>query len=187
MPESIIRDDSVKLIVFFILLTAGILNAQDSYKIVIDEKSQKPMLLGVSGIEAFKDSSFSKWFDEEFNSYKINIDDIECISEEDLDIDLTIIMGTWCSDSRRETPRLIKILDILNYPLNNVKFINVNRDKKDLNGEIEKLSIEFVPTFIFSRDGKELGRIIEAPEETLEIDSQKIIGCTEKKESSFNY
>lgn len=186
MPENINRDGSVKLLIFFVLIIAGILHAQDSSKIVFDEQSKKPMLLGVSGIEAYRDSNFSKWFDEEYSIYKVDLDDVECIREEVLNYDITIIMGTWCGDSRRETPRLIKILDTLNYPVDKVKFINVNRDKKDLSGEIDKLSVEFVPTFILFQKGKEIGRIVEVPEESLEIDLQKIIECTEKKESSYN-
>ena len=35
--------------------------------------------------------------------------------------------------------------------------------------------IEFVPTIIFLRNGKELGRIVESPEQSLEKDMRKIL------------
>jgi hypothetical protein len=44
-----------------------------------------------------------------------------------------------------------------------------------LENEVEGLQIDFVPTVIFSKDNKELGRIIEMPFDTLEKDILKII------------
>ena len=37
------------------------------------------------------------------------------------------------------------------------------------------LDIELVPTFIFYRNGEELGRIVETPEDTLEKDLAEIV------------
>ena len=53
--------------------------------------------------------------------------------------------------------------------------IAVDRNKEDLNGEVDSLAIELVPTFIFYREGKEIGRIEESPRETLEKDFNKIV------------
>jgi hypothetical protein len=48
--------------------------------------------------------------------------------------------------------------------------------------EIDDLKIEFVPTFIFFKNDVEIGRIVEAPTESLEIDMVKILtGDTKPK------
>ena len=84
-------------------------------------------------------------------------------------------MGTWCSDSQREVPRFFKILDQLAFNFNNITLIGVNRAKQADNTEVNELNIELVPTIIFFIDGKEIGRIIESPEENLEKDMVKIL------------
>ncbi|MFC2119920.1 thioredoxin family protein, partial [Bacteroidota bacterium] len=93
------------------------------------------------------------------------------------DVDIKIVMGTWCSDSRTEVPHFYKILDEVNYPKEKVTLINVNRDKQGLENEVEDLDINFVPTFIFYRAGEEIGRIIEMPYETLEKDMLELISA----------
>ena len=99
----------------------------------------------------------------------------ELIKESDLEITMTIVMGTWCSDSRREVPRFYKILDLIEFPSNSIDLISVNREKTVPDGDISELEILFVPTFIFYREETEIGRIIEIPEKTLEKDFLGII------------
>ena len=84
-------------------------------------------------------------------------------------------MGTWCSDSRREVPRFFKILDAVNYPSDKVAIICVDEDKKTRGNELTGLKIELVPTLIFYKNGNELGRIVESPNDTLEKDIIKIL------------
>ncbi|MCB4234942.1 hypothetical protein LDL59_07065 [Kaistella anthropi] len=43
---------------------------------------------------------------------------------------ITVVMGTWCEDSYREVPRLMKILESMNFPEQKLKIIAVNRKKK---------------------------------------------------------
>jgi len=91
------------------------------------------------------------------------------------DISITIVMGTWCSDSREQIPSFYKILNELNYPTDKITLICVDRNKKGLSDEVSNLNIELVPTIIFYRNGKEIGRIIETPQESLEKDLLRII------------
>jgi thiol-disulfide isomerase/thioredoxin len=84
-------------------------------------------------------------------------------------------MGTWCGDSRRETPRFYKVLEQTDFDLNNFELITVNKDKKTPDNLQEGLNIIRVPTFIFYKQGKEVGRYVEFPRETLEKDILKIV------------
>ncbi len=140
-----------------------------------DVLSGNPMLLGYCSREAFKDTTFSWWFNSIYDIYNVDTTTADELAGKLKGVDIKIVMGTWCSDSRREVPRLFKILDYLKYPSDNVKILTVGRDKKGRGDETKDLDIELVPTIIFYRDGKELGRIIESPKVSLEKDMLKIL------------
>jgi thiol-disulfide isomerase/thioredoxin len=154
------------------------LNAQDksssSFSIITDEKSGKPMLIGLCSRENLtKDTSFSWWFEAEYDYYTPEDSVIKLI---DLDsIKIVCVMGTWCSDSRREVPRFYKILDELNFDYKNLELYCVDRKKKAEGFDIDQFVIERVPTFIFYKNDSEIGRIIETPTETLERDILNIL------------
>lgn len=88
---------------------------------------------------------------------------------------ITIVMGTWCGDSHLQVPRFYKILDALEISEKETTLICVDRSKKAENGLIDNLNILHVPTFIFTANGKEIGRIVESPGETLEKDMLSIL------------
>lgn len=144
--------------------------SQEFNTLTIDDITGKPMLIGNTTLEAFDDTSFSWWWNSSYNMYEVDTKTCEQLNEQLDSIDIKIIMGTWCSDSRTEVPHFFKILDKLRYPVENVILINVDREKKGIEDEVKGLNIKFVPTFIFSKDGKELGRIVELPYKSLEKD-----------------
>ncbi|NOX18780.1 MAG: thioredoxin family protein [Chlorobi bacterium] len=151
--------------------------AQETFKKVIDEKKGNEMLVGICSREILKaDTSFSPWFNEEYEIYTPMIENKSTLKEKLENVNITIAMGTWCSDSRMLVPEFYKILDALEFPEDRITLICVDREKKGMKNETDSLNIERVPTFIFYDENKnELGRIIEFPEETLEIDMDKIL------------
>ena len=154
-------------------LFAIVISAQN--KIIVDERTQKHMVVGYGDRNVFEDSSFTGWYKPQYENYKIK-EELDDISSDDLmNLNITIVLGTWCGDSKREVPRFYKILDHLSFPEENIKLIFVDRQKQGLEDEVSGLNIEFVPTMIFYRDDEEIGRIIETPEETLEEDFYSII------------
>jgi len=84
-------------------------------------------------------------------------------------------MGTWCHDSKREVPRLYKILDELYYDYENFEIIGLTKDKKGYFQDYATFGITNTPTLIFYRDDIEIGRIIEKPVGTLESHIQNIL------------
>ena len=87
-----------------------------------------------------------------------------------------IFFGTWCGDSEREVPRFFKIYDFagLKDKLSYILYA-VNRKLKLDNKLTDKRKIERVPTFIFYRNDKEIGRIVETPNDLLEKDILMIL------------
>ena len=150
--------------------------AQVTNTVIADSSSGKPMLLGMVTREAFKDTSFSWWFDSEYKNYDPDTTAVSQLINKVKDFSVVIIMGTWCSDSRREVPRFLKIMDAVNFnqPAG-LKIICVDRNKRGKGTEADGLNIELVPTIIISQKGKEIGRIIESPKLTLEKD---LLGMT---------
>jgi thiol-disulfide isomerase/thioredoxin len=165
----------MKKIFIFFLLFASISSAQEKNKLSVDEKSGKPMLIGICDRTAFADSNFSWWFNSEMDMYSVDSVTLKDVSDKLKDVKITIVMGTWCSDSKREVPRFFKILDLPGYDQKNLTLICVDRNKNATGNEVEKLEIKLVPTFIFYKNDVEIGRIVETPKESLEKDLVKIL------------
>ena len=115
------------------------------------------------------------WYEKNYSSYSPNQNSIDELRKDLNEHQIKGFVGTWCHDSQRETPRLFKILEKTNYALNNLTLIALDQSKKTPE-QLEKGSdIQRTPTFIFYKDGIEIGRIVEHPRESLEKDMLKII------------
>ncbi len=144
-------------------------------KVSIDEKTGKPMLVGVTERSAFELPDFNSWYNNQYIWYEPDefiLEQIKILSDS---IDIQIFMGTWCSDSKREVPRFLKIIDLSEFNHNKLQIINVDRKKNSPSHEERNKNIEFVPTFIINKNGDEIGRIVEFPIITLESDLLNIL------------
>ena len=83
---------------------------------------------------------------------------------------ITMVIGTWCSDSKKHVPSFYKILDQAKFPDQSIKLIQVDAEKKAIDDRIDNLEIKSVPTFIIFEGKVEIGRIVEQPTITLEQD-----------------
>ena len=85
--------------------------------------------------------------------------------------EVTIFLGTWCGDSRREVPRFWKAVDLagMDVPFA-VHYIGVDRQKKEPSAPVTNNGILYVPTFIVYREGREVGRIVEESPHGIEKD-----------------
>ncbi len=162
----------------FILLTFLIATTQiysQDYKIIPDEKNGEPLILGYCPASAMNDSVFFNTWTTEYNNYQPDYETLDSLEGKLDNIIITIIFRSTCSDSREQLPRLFKILNEVNYDVNSITLIGVNREKQGLSSEAEGLEIELVPTIIFYKDGNEIGRIVETPVESLEKDLLKFL------------
>lgn len=131
----------------------------------VESKKDGKMLLGTQTLDQFKQEPFKNWFDEEYNRYQVDQSSLAELRKEKLNsYNLVVFVGSWCEDSHREFPRLIKILDALKYNSEKMQIIAVNRKKEAPAGEEGLYNITRVPTIIVKKYGKEIGRITEMPE-----------------------
>jgi hypothetical protein len=88
--------------------------------------------------------------------------------------EITVFLGTWCGDSRREVNRLWRAIDEAGAAGGTVPFqiryIGVDREKKEPAGPIGESGIRYVPTLIVRRGGQEVGRIVESSPHGVEAD-----------------
>jgi len=155
----------MKKSLFVLLFSMIMMSCEGPYifnRIVKQEDGTKMLLGGVDRM-AFEKEPFSTWFLTEYDSYQVNQEKVKELKRKLKKYRITVFMGTWCEDSKREYPRLMKILDEAKFPPNRLVTYAVNEGKKSFYGEEEGKDIRFVPTIILYRGGKEAGRIVESP------------------------
>ena len=86
------------------------------------------------------------------------------------DVSVLMFFGTWCHDSEREVPRLLKLLEAAGLSENNLSLIALDYRKREPKGRAAKFNVRYTPTAIFMREGVEVGRIVERPNISLHED-----------------
>lgn len=155
---------------FFCLLAA----------VTFAQNKPEPKLLGVVGVNALQQVPYASWYNPAYQNYTPNAGIVAQLKQQTTtSISIKIVFGTWCGDSKRELPRMIKVLDQLALPMAKVTLIAVdNADstyKQSPGREDQGLFVFRVPTLIVYENGVELNRINESPVESLERDLLKIL------------
>ncbi len=79
-----------------------------------------------------------------------------------------VYLGCWCSDSRKLVPAFREIGNSLGWKEEQITWFALDMDKKSPEQMELKDNVEYLPTFILYRDGKEAGRIVESVDSNLE-------------------
>jgi len=139
----------------------------------------REILLGKIDKIGLTSGTFDGWFTPQYKAYTVNPDPLNKIAPVLNKYTIVAFMGTWCGDSKREVPRFYKLLEAVDFPMQQFTLIAVDnsRDnyKRSPNGEEKGLNIHKVPTFILYKNGEEVNRIIESPIASLEEDILNIV------------
>ena len=103
-------------IILSLLLATSAAVAQSFNQRTTDERD-RTILLGKINQEGLKQQPFQKWFDTKKEGYNMDLSLKQTLKTELKDYSLTLFMGTWCGDSKREVPRIYKILEEIDFPL----------------------------------------------------------------------
>ncbi len=107
---------------------------------------------------------YASWYEPEYNSYVVETEKLKDVKTAIKKYRIEVFVGTWCSDSQRELPRLYKILEEIKFPTGSkLKVFGVNRAKVSFYGEEMGKNITHVPTIIIYDKNTEIGRIVESP------------------------
>ncbi len=157
----------ITIILIFLSFTIELRAQSES---ITDENKSRDILVGKFERADLQKGSFAKYFFDEYNQYEPDKEVLNQVKKGIFTQSVTIVLGTWCHDSKEQVPRFFKILDQIDYNTQLIEIICVDKNKTAGPVDISELNIVKVPTFIFYRDGAETGRIIETPNLTLEKD-----------------
>ena len=145
----------------------------------INKKKSEPEeytdIIGVFERKELSNNPHAEWFNQNYSDYNLDKETLNKLKPLFKDIEITVFMGTWCSDSRKEIPVFFKLIDKLRINENSIELIGMTLEKTTPDSlELDQNLIN-VPTFIFKKDGKEINRIVEFPLETIEKDILEIL------------
>ncbi|UOY05089.1 thioredoxin family protein [Muricauda sp. SCSIO 64092] len=165
---------------FFLMSIALVfqLKAQTAYQEIATPNGD-PFLLGKISKANLKASPYQTWYKNNYEAYPVDENLVSLFKKELNQHEVVLFLGTWCGDSKREVPRMLKILETANFPEKQLKIVALDRRKdnykKGPNGEEIGWNIKRVPTLILLKNGVETNRIVERPVDTLEEDLLAIL------------
>jgi thiol-disulfide isomerase/thioredoxin len=115
-------------------------------------------------------SARCSWFEDAKQEYVPDDNVVKALMPYSRELHFVVVMGTWCSDSRKHVPAFFMLMDALHIGDKHIELIGLDREKRSDKVDVAPLRIEYVPTFIVFYKGKEVGRIVEAPKVSLEKD-----------------
>jgi tetratricopeptide (TPR) repeat protein len=143
--------------------------------VLLSAQADEPQLWGACSLDDLKQAPYSEWFTKNYAEYEPNPSIVTQLKDFNWkDYSITVFLGTWCGDSRREVPRFIKTLDAAGFPRSEIAVIAISAEdsvyKQSVGREERGRHIYRAPTFIISKKGSELNRIVETPVASLERD-----------------
>ena len=156
---------------FFILQS---MHAQDFVR-ELDKKTDKVLLRGKIAFDDIMNESTCSWFGKGADLYHPNQQAVDELHKIWPDYRFIVFAGTWCSDTKDMLPKFYKVLVEAGIDLHTVEMFGLNRSKEALNNETTLYSITRVPTIIVMHQFREVGRITENVEMSVEEDLVKII------------
>ncbi len=164
------------IVLILILKVAPVALSQTGYKTVMDPLNGREMLVGEIDTASLAKAPFSEWYLQGLSSYQPETGImIRLVNSMAPEYNYQIVMGTWCSDSHREVPRIMKVLDELGVPASHITLYAVDRNMEARHTPVSKMKISKVPTLIVGMNGRETGRIVESPEASVEEDLLRIL------------
>ncbi len=146
----------------------------------IKKESGQVVLLGHASHSILQQPEYKTWFDKSYDAYTVDTPAAKQLQHGLQNRSMEIFLGSWCGDSKREVPRMLKVLQEAGMDTTNISLVFVDNSlqtyKQSPQHEEKNRNIHRVPTFIIYDGGKELGRIVESPVVSLEKDMLAILG-----------
>jgi hypothetical protein len=137
---------------------------------VTRDKDGTKMLVGNADRNSLVNDKAFSWFREGYDKYQSDDKAIKIISQHAGALHIEVFGGTWCSDTHDLLPGFYRAMDAAGVKDTQISLHLVDRDKKTKDGAADRYQITNVPTFIVSRDNKQIGRIVESAKVSVEAD-----------------
>jgi hypothetical protein len=133
-----------------------------------------PILVGDISRADLREPPFGDWFEGQYARYQPTEASLQGLKELLPSLSIEAYFGTWCGDSKRQVPRLLRLLDLAGFDEKRLTLVGLSdrpMEFKQAPGNPERRRrIHRTPTIVVVRDGVEIGRIVETPTTTLEGD-----------------
>jgi dipeptidyl aminopeptidase/acylaminoacyl peptidase len=145
-----------------------VIEKQDGSKVVLGDVTRQDIVSNIAG------------WDAEYYTYQPDATILGDLAGRLGGIEIVLVLGTWCSDSHQQVPRLWKVLDSAGFSYDAMKTFAVERAKAASEAALPQelidwsknvrdyYAIKAVESVIVYRNGVELGRFVEAPAKSIE-------------------
>lgn len=165
-----------KILCIVLFINFGCDSIQVPLKVEYGETIEgKPFIMGKINRQNLLTYEHSNWFYEEYNKYKVPNEWIKKNKNLLNKMNLKLFLGTWCEDSEREVPGMLKLIDYSGFDISKIEMYAVSGEKHTSENYEKDLNITNVPTLIFYINGKEINRFVEFPNISLAKDLETII------------
>lgn len=130
---------------------------------------------GTQTRELLNDTNACPWYAGGYEEYTPNTEAVTKLEKGfTTEHKLLIFGGTWCGDTQNLLPKFYKVVDAMKQSPE-IQLVMVDLNKVSGEGIETKYKISYVPTFIVLKNGKEIGRIVEVVNESIEADLAAIL------------
>lgn len=112
-------------------------------------------------------------FSSNYQAFQPTLDDKKRVKDWPRNLHIDVYFGTWCHDSEREVPRLLKLAALS--PQTNINMVALDYNKQDPKGRAEQQGVKYTPTIIVYLHNKEIGRIVERPKASIAEDIEAML------------
>jgi len=140
------------------------------------DKKGNEQLWGSVNINQLLEGEYEEWYTKNLKDFETNLSGNDGALLKDVEV--KIFIGTWCGDTKYLLPKFIKAWEEMGLETSKLDLIALhNFDELYKQGpanETKDQNIHRVPTFIFEKNGKEIGRIVERTVFDLDTDIRTI-------------
>ena len=155
----------------------------------VQAQRSEPMI-GELSVDELKETDQTEWFMKNYRRYSPDKKKVEALKNAlpDRNVEFKVFFGTWCPDSRREVPRIVKIFDRIGLEEDRFSLIGVNQFKelpKAYAERSDKINLDRVPTLIYYKNDEEVNRYVEFARVSLLEDLLLIVQEEDYKHSYY--
>jgi hypothetical protein len=141
--------------------------------------AQGSTLVGPVTIADLRKPPFSDWFESQYSRYQPAAPAVESLRTALAGVSIEAYFGVWCGDSKRQVPRLVRLLDLAGFDERNLTLVSLSDQpmqfkQAPMNPEAKR-HVHRTPTIVVVRGGAEIGRVVETPATSIEADLLAIL------------
>lgn len=161
-------------------LTQEITTRVADLEISRDPENDRIVYKGIFSMRDMEGEPTFSWLPSGIEAYQPKSESVAYLKQHLRNFSLLIFMGTWCGDTKDLLPKTFKVLQASNITTDNMMMVGMDRKKTTITKEgkrlVRRYKAKSLPTFVvLDASGKEVGRIVESVDKSIEEDLVAII------------